>query len=210
MDHNSRTVIASVLNGRSLLEHPFYRRWEEGRLVDGELTAYAEQYRFFETALPGFLAELANSLAGAARDAVTENLADETASPSHLELFGGFASFYGASDTTISPAMAALLDAYRTNAATSPASALGGVLAYEAQGAAIADTKAEGLARHYGANEDALTFWRTHAGLENDHATWLFDATDAYAADEDFASGARRVADAWWAFLDERELLVAA
>src|ERR1700722_11629215 len=39
-----RDALADALAGRQLLAHPFYRRWEAGTLVDGELAAYAEQY----------------------------------------------------------------------------------------------------------------------------------------------------------------------
>jgi pyrroloquinoline-quinone synthase len=211
MAHTTATTIESALEGRRLLEHPFYRRWEAGELRDGELRAYAEQYRHFEASLPGILeAVIATLPNGAARDAVTDNLFDEIGAPTHLELFDGFADHYGAQDVPASPAMSNLLDAYRDNLAHSNAAALGGILAYEVQGAGIADTKSTGLTEFYGSTEAAATFWRVHGQVEGDHAQWLLDSCETFASDPSFADGARRVADAWWIFLDEREALVAA
>src|ERR1700722_16656982 len=95
-----------VLSDRQLLDHPFYRRWEAGELSRDELTLYAEQYRFFEAMLPEFLETLSDQLPeGVARNCVVANLADETGSPSHLELFDRFAAHYGATQPSISPAM---------------------------------------------------------------------------------------------------------
>jgi len=206
------TLLEGALEGRRLLEHPFYRRWEAGELKDGELKSYAEQYRYFEANLPIFLAELAARLPeGAAQAAVADNLRDEVASPSHLDLFESFATAFGATDAAISPAMAALVDEYRAVLNEGDVSAIAGLLAYEAQGAAIADSKGEGLRRHYGADESATKFWDVHGTLEADHATWTMDGLASMNGDAEVISlGARRIADAWWNFLTEREELAAA
>ena len=59
----------TILNGKRLLEHPFYRRWEDGALEMSELASYAAQYRRFEAQLPSFLEALSGMLEG---EAVTE------------------------------------------------------------------------------------------------------------------------------------------
>jgi pyrroloquinoline-quinone synthase len=208
MTTNLRTIVDDALAGRRLLEHPFYRRWEDGLLTRDELTRYAEQYRHFEAALPATLAALAGGLSGDARDAVLDNLRDETGTPTHLELFDGFAAHYDATPAEPSPAMADLLAAYDAALASGPAAGLAGVLAYEAQGAEIAETKSVGLREFYGADDEACEFWRVHGLVEDSHAAWLFAAgsgLDGAGARE----GARLVADAWWAFLDEREAVAA-
>ena len=56
------SVVATALDGKRLLYHPFYRRWEAGEVTLGELADYAAQYRHFESYLPSFLGELADSL----------------------------------------------------------------------------------------------------------------------------------------------------
>ena len=195
-----------------LLDHPFYRRWEEGTLVEGELANYAAQYRFFEAQLPGFLAELAGQLDGEAASLVNANLADEVGGPAtHLELFDRFAhSVQAPQGVEISDAMKALVDVYAEALSSGDAAFSLGVLAgYEVQAAEVADTKGAGLAAHYGVDETGREFWELHAGLEAAHADWTMTA----AADMDaarFAQGAQASAAAWWGYLDEREALVAA
>jgi pyrroloquinoline-quinone synthase len=197
-----------ALNDRQLLDHPFYQRWEMGTLTRDELARYAEQYRHFETMMPGFLVQLRDSLEpGEAHDLVDANLMDEVSPPSHLELFEQFATSFGATDAPASPAMVSLLDAYVEVASQGPVSALAGLLAYESQGAAVAHSKGLGLAKHYSAPAEALVFWEEHGSIEGDHAEWTFDALASLDPDiDDVRVAARRVGDAWWAFLDEREL----
>jgi pyrroloquinoline quinone (PQQ) biosynthesis protein C len=205
-------LLDQSLEGRRLLEHPFYRRWEAGLLVDGELRNYAEQYRYFESHLVEFLGALAQRLPeGVARASVRDNLRDEVSSPSHLELFEQFAEFYEAHGAPISPAMDRLIAAYESVLERSNAVALAGLLAYEVQGAGIAVSKSEGLRQHYGASDAAAMFWDVHGTLEGDHARWTLDGLAALSpSDEDVRSGVSDVANAWWEFLTEREALVAA
>lgn len=212
MTNTVTALLDQALEGRRLLDHPFYRRWEAGALHEGELQHYAEQYRYFEAHLPLFLAELAGRLPeGPAQAAVNANLRDEVAPPTHLDLFESFARFYGATNAEISPAMQTLIDEYRDVLATSDVAAIAGLLAYEAQGAAIADTKAEGLRVHYGANDSATNFWDVHGSVEADHAAWTMDALASLGGDDAaIVAAARRIADAWWNFLSERDELIAA
>ncbi len=200
-----------VLSDRQLLDHPFYRRWEAGELSREELTSYAEQYRHFEAMLPSFLRQLSDELeSGAARDLVLANLSDEVSAPSHLELFDDFGAFVGAADVAPSPAMSDLLAAYGEVAQRGAVSSLAGLLAYESQGAAVADSKGAGLAAHYGAPDEALAFWREHSSIEDEHADWTFDALSSLDPDlDEVYASARLVGEAWWAFLDERESLAA-
>ena len=178
-------------------------------MKDGELTNYAEQYRYFETMLPTFLLSLSEQLPkGPAQDSVLDNYRDEVSSPSHLELFEAFANFYGASNAQISPAMKSLVTSYDEVLQRSPVAALAGLLAYEYQGAAIADSKAQGLIKHFNASSDVVTFWTVHGTVEEDHAKWTMEALSSLEPDEaEVEFAARLVGEAWWAFLDERELL---
>jgi pyrroloquinoline-quinone synthase len=197
-----------ALRDRQLLDHPFYRRWEAGELNREELTRYAEQYRHFERMMPQFLTQLRDNLApGEARDLVEANLRDEVSPPSHLELFELFARSFDATDAAPSPAMRGVLDAYDGVARRGPVAALAGLLAYESQGAAVADSKGAGLVKHYEAPLEALLFWDEHGSIEGDHAEWTFDALTSLSPDlDEMRSAARLVGDAWWSFLDEREL----
>ena len=209
MDTTRTQQIEMALEGRRLLDHPFYVRWQAGELRDTELRTYAEQYRFFERQFPTFLTALSELLApGPARDAVLANLHDETSAPSHLELFDDFANAVGADDAEITPAMAALLNAYTQVLDEGADVALAGLVAYELQGAAIAETKRDGLERHYGVSGDGLEFWTVHGSIEDDHACWTLDALDSIEAPEGAVNrGVSLVGNAWWDFLDERETM---
>jgi pyrroloquinoline-quinone synthase len=204
-------VLAEAIVGRHLLAHPFYRRWEAGTLTEGELAAYAEQYRHIERELPVTLAAIADALPpGRARDLVEANLEDELGSPEpHVQLFESFALAAGATpDAPATPSTAALLAVVRTTASNDPVAALAMVAAYEVQAADIAASKGDGLRRHYGFDAEGTRFWDVHRTQEVEHAGWSMDALKALGADPDVVQAAATVsADSWWLFLSAREEL---
>lgn len=201
-------ALAGALADRRLLDHPFYRRWQRGEVSIAELGAYGAQYRHFEAGLPAFLSALVEELPeGTARRLVAANLADELGDPvPHLELFGAFATAVAATDAPASPATVGLLETYEELLADGPAAALAGFAAYECQAPEVARSKAEGLRRHYGLGDDGVAFWDLHAEVDARHGAWATEALSSTADDVTVvARAARRAADAWWAFLDERE-----
>src|SRR5580693_315287 len=110
-------AVARSLEGRALLTHPFYQRWEAGQLELSELAEYAVHYRAFEAALPVVLSAVVDrlreegSLDAAAM--VERNLADELGRPRpHLALFDRFADALPApgNPTSPGPAAGALVD----------------------------------------------------------------------------------------------------
>jgi pyrroloquinoline-quinone synthase len=207
-------ALIDALTGRRLLTHPFYRRWEAGTLADGELAAYAEQYRHLEGELPLTLAAIAGQLpAGRARTLVEANLADELGEPaSHAVMFESFARAAGArEDVAPTKATAGLLSAIRSAAGRDPVAALSMVAAYEVQAADIAASKADGLRRHYGLDAEGTRFWDVHTTQEVAHAGWSTEALAVVDADAAVVHGSARVAaEAWWDFLTEREELAPA
>jgi pyrroloquinoline-quinone synthase len=207
-------ALHDALQGRYLLTHDFYQRWEAGELGEGELAAYAEQYRVIERELPVTLKAIASELPeGPARRLVEANLADELGHPApHVELFEAFAGAAGArSGVAASPATAALVAAVRAAVSADPVAALAMVAAYEVQAADIAASKADGLRRHYGFGTEGTRFWDVHVTQEADHAGWSIEALEALGADPDVVrAAAKTAADAWWEFLSEREALAPA
>jgi pyrroloquinoline-quinone synthase len=204
-------ALRDAIEGRQLLTHAFYRRWEAGTLAEGELAAYAEQYRLIERELPVTLSAIAAELPeGRSRTLVQANLADEMGRPApHAELFESFATSAGAaSDVAPTAATAALLAAVRAAASSDPMEALAMVAAYEVQAADIAATKADGLRRHYGMDAEGTRFWDVHVSQEAEHAGWSVEALSALQADPAVVHAAAKVAaDGWWSFLSEREAL---
>jgi pyrroloquinoline quinone (PQQ) biosynthesis protein C len=215
-DRTSRAALSNALfravEGRALLTHPFYRRWEAGRLAPEELAEYAVHYREFEAALPVVLGAVAEALTAEGKHEaaalVRRNLADELGRPEpHLALFDRFADGLGA-DTARSagPAATALVAAYHELADEGPEAALAGLAAYETQAAAVAASKADGLRRFYGVGAAGTEFWEVHATMDADHGEWTIDGLAQCGAEPSATfRAARRAADAWWALLDERE-----
>jgi pyrroloquinoline-quinone synthase len=206
-------AFAGMLSDRRLLDHPFYRRWEQGEVSIGELAAYAAQYRYFEAYLPGFLSSLVAGLPeGGARDLVASNLADELGDPvPHVELFERFAAAVAATVDPASPATRSLLSTYDDLLTESPLAALAGFVAYECQASEVARRKADGLRRDHGLDDDAVSFWEHHASVDRQHGEWIQQAlVESTETPGQLAPFIRRGADAWWAWLDEREALVPA
>ncbi len=212
-DHPLALAMASALEGRDLLSHPFYQRWQSGDLAPVELAEYAVQYRAFESALPVVLTAVVDQLRAEgeveAAATVGQNLHDELGRPEpHLALFDRFASALEVQATSTDPGPAAqlLVATYADLVADGPIAAVAGLAAYETQAAVIATTKADGLRQRYGMDAAGTEFWDVHAAMEADHGDWALDALALLGADPDeVAEAARRGADAWWAFLDERE-----
>ena len=202
------TAISDSLDGLRLLDHPFYRNWQEGLLSQEDLARYAEQYRFFEQVLPSILTRIAGDLPeGGARELVERNLEDETSRPEpHVKLFEGFAGATGARPRSeLSEATWALIDLYRHAAEEGPVPALAVVGAYEVQAGEIAASKAASLSDLYGMSADGTRFWDVHSAMEADHAAWTTQAlADLDAGSGEVADWASRSASAWWSFLDDR------
>lgn len=201
--------LSSALANRRLLDHPFYRRWEAGALVPGELGAYAAQYRHFETSVPGMLRQLLDQLdEGPAAALVRRNLADEESNPeAHVLLFERFAAAVGApSQAPPTAATQHLLDTYGRLIDAGGAEGLAALVAYEIQAPEIAASKADGLRRHHDLDEAATRFWDVHATMDIDHAEWAIEALAALPTTADAViDAAATAADSWWAFLDDRE-----
>jgi pyrroloquinoline-quinone synthase len=204
-------VVEEALEGRRLLSHPFYQRWSHGELRREELGAYAAQYRFIEAGLPRWLGSIqSHATSPVVRDLVQRNLDDEVGGAvTHLELFDRFAAAVGAvkpGTTEIGPATRSLLNTHDQLVASSPAEGLTAVLAYELQSPEVSASKAAGLRSQYGVDGASVAFWDVHALVEGDHASWTLDAVVTAGGEPAMVGpAARRAADSWWAFLDERE-----
>ena len=203
------TAISRSVGGARLLDHPYYRAWQEGELTLEDLRTYAEQYRHFERNLPEVLAEAAAQMErGEARRLVEANLDDELTNPRpHVDLFEDFGRAVGASDEMEpSSTMARIVGLYRDAATEGPVALLAVVGAYEAQAAEIAATKASALESHYGIDGTGTSFWAVHSVIEEQHSAWTVEALENIgAAEAEVADWSLRSAEAWWRFLDERQ-----
>ncbi|HMC09202.1 MAG TPA: hypothetical protein VKL22_07770 [Actinomycetota bacterium] len=81
-------AIDRMIEEQHLLMHPFYHRWQKGKVSLDALRSYAVQYYAYESALPLFLEKaMAHLPEGPALEALKENLNDEAGGPCpHPEL----------------------------------------------------------------------------------------------------------------------------
>ena len=181
-------VIAHAIEGRRLLDHAYYRKWQAGALHTMDLARYAGQYRHFERVLPEALVRISRAVHDEpARDLVEANLRDESTYPEpHLDLFDRFAAAVGArAEDSLSRGTRQLVDLYRSGATAGPVPGLAVIAGYEVQASEIAATKADALRRHYRLGVEHIQFWDVHARIEQAHAGWTNEALDLLGASPD-------------------------
>jgi pyrroloquinoline-quinone synthase len=205
------SAIDRIIEDRHLLRHPFYERWQKGKVSLDVLREYAKQYYAYESKLPAFLgAALRHLEDGPAKEAVAANLADESGMPEpHPELWLRFTDALGLSrdDVTsadLTPRTINLVETYASLCERGADEALSALYAYEAQFSAIARSKGEGLRQHYDVDAEALRFFDIHAELDDEHAAALRSGM----VDSEISRESIHLAvEAWWCMLDQFEVL---
>ncbi len=134
----------------NLLEHPFYQAWSAGVLPVPALRDYAREYGAFICELPaGWRVQ---------NDEETAHEEEE-----HIELWAQFADALGVQiGMAERPAVRQLVMTARELFAE-PATALGALYAFEAQQPATAQSKLEGLIRHYSLPDGVRPYFEVHA-----------------------------------------------
>jgi pyrroloquinoline-quinone synthase len=182
----------AVCDRRSILRHPFYRRWEAGELTRDDLAFYAGEYRHAVCAL----ADLADA------SSLQEHAAEEAA---HVELWDQFAAELGAElDREPRAETAACVAAWN-----SPADELEGIAALyaiESTQPEVSRTKLDGLVRFYGFEQGAGTeYFTLHAERDLEHAEQSRSLLEDRAGSDDadrLVAAAERVLVANWELLD--------
>ncbi len=210
----------------NLLQHPFYQAWSKGELTREDLREYAAEYWHHVSAFPTYLSALHSRLPdGEMRREVLRNLAEEEGVDSamgrpHSDLWMDFAAGMGATrgeveGRAVQPEMTELVATFRALMQEGTASsAMAALYAYESKVPAIATTKAEGLAAHYGTEGVAARYFTLHQTADVAHASvWreLIDKELAASpeAEEAALAAGERAAKALWVALDgvERQRL---
>ena len=145
------------IDAKHLLHHPFYTKWNEGTLPREALREYARQYYAFESSFPRFLSALHSRTEDAAvRQTLLDNLWDEEHGlDNHAEMWLQFAEGIGVARDDVksaprNPATQHLVDLYREVTTERPvAEGVAALYAYERQVPEVAQSKIEGLKRHY-------------------------------------------------------------
>lgn len=176
---NPLDSIDAQVAARHLLTHPFYQSWTKGELSMDALQDYARQYYHHVAAFPTYLSAVhSNAEDQETRKEILRNLVDEEAGdPNHPELWLRFAEAVGVSRDDVRsvelwPETRNLIDTFRDvcrNGSTEQG--LAALYAYESQIPAVAESKIDGLTRHYGIEDpNGLAYFRVHIEADREHA----------------------------------------
>ena len=160
-----------------LLNHPFYKSWNDGKLTREIIKAYAEQFYQHVKAFPRYISAT-HSLCEdiSKRKILLENLQDEEKeNADHPKLWKNFAKAMGADETKIETVSKEkfttdMIDNFFKNGRASYAEGLASLYTYERQIPEIAETKIRGLKNHYGvSSKEGLEFFEVHKSADKHH-----------------------------------------
>jgi pyrroloquinoline-quinone synthase len=209
------TALAAAVMDYSMLKHPFYVAWTEGKLSQEILAEYAKQYYAHVQAFPTYVSAVHSRCDDVAlRQELLENLIEEErGTENHPELWLRFAEGLGASRDDVKAAKLLPLTAASVARLQSLTQSddfrcgLAALYAYEFQIPEVARTKREGLKSFYGIDsERAVSFFRVHEDIDVLHqqtAKQILGDRCQTAEDQVSAiESARESAKALWSFLD--------
>jgi len=173
--HSLIQKLDRIIEERSLLKHPFYQSWSDGKLTREALAGYSKEYYQLVKAVPIFMTQLMDHVPLSLYDELDFHQQEEF---SHIGMWERFASGLGISRND-------LLNyngLYKTNHAISGMHQLMGSLesgavamyALEKEIPKISQIKLEGLAEFYGlTSEDVTKYFKEHTEADIRHtASW--------------------------------------
>lgn len=206
--------IDTKVEERSMLRHPFYQAWTEGRLPLDTLRSYSRQYFHHVEAFPRAVSAV-HSLCPdrEGRRMLAENLAEEegieAGKQDHATLWLMFACGLGQSESAVrgenlNPETKALIDSFSRLSRQSYAAGLGALYAYESQFPAVASAKIEGLTERYSIDEEeVLRFFRVHESADLAHSFVCRTLLDRLPPEQqaEAVDAGEQLAGALWNFL---------
>jgi pyrroloquinoline-quinone synthase len=175
-----------------LLNHPFYKSWNEGKLTREIIKDYAEQYYQHVKAFPRYISAT-HSLCEdiEKRKILLENLNDEeNKEADHPKLWKNFAIAMGADAEEIEKVKADqftqdMIDNFFRNGRSTYAEGLASLYTYERQIPEIAETKIQGLKKHYGVHsKEGLEFFVAHKAADVHHRVECEKLLDGLSVEE--------------------------
>lgn len=164
--------IDKIIEERSLLKHPFYEMWSDGKLTQESLAGYSKEYFQLVKAVPEFMAPIIEK----APDSVVSELVDNQQEESdHIKPWISFAGELGISENELIP----YSGLEKTNQAVSDLAELMNTFdsgacamyAFEKEIPKVSQTKLEGLKEFYGIDtKDAIEYFEEHMTADIRHA----------------------------------------
>ena len=175
-----------------LLNHPFYKSWNEGKLTREIIKDYAEQYYQHVKAFPRYISATHSICEDIEkRKILLENLQDEeNPNGDHPKLWKNFALAMGADADKIEDVKREwftndMIENFFHQARKSYAEGLASLYTYERQIPEIAETKIRGLKKFYGVNsKEGLEFFEAHKAADVIHRKECEKLLDALTEEE--------------------------
>ena len=175
-----------------LLNHPFYKSWNEGKLTREIIKDYAEQYYQHVKAFPRYISATHSICEDIEkRKILLENLQDEeNPNADHPKLWKNFALAMGADKDKIEDVKKEwftndMIENFFHQARKSYAEGLASLYTYERQIPEIAETKIRGLKNFYGVTtKKGLEFFEAHKAADVIHRKECEKLLDALTEEE--------------------------
>ena len=175
-----------------LLNHPFYKSWNEGKLTREIIKDYAEQYYQHVKAFPRYISATHSICEDIEkRKILLENLQDEeNPNADHPKLWKNFAIAMGADVDKIEDVKREwftndMIENFFHQARKSYAEGLASLYTYERQIPEIAETKIRGLKNFYGVtSKEGLEFFEAHKAADVIHRKECEKLLDALTEEE--------------------------
>ncbi len=175
-----------------LLNHPFYKSWNEGKLTREIIKDYAEQYYQHVKAFPRYISATHSICEDIEkRKILLENLQDEeNPNADHPKLWKNFALAMGADADKIEDVKREwftndMIENFFHQARKSYAEGLASLYTYERQIPEIAETKIRGLKNFYGVtSKEGLEFFEAHKAADVIHRKECEKLLDALTSEE--------------------------
>ena len=164
--------IDEMIEERSLLKHPFYEMWSDGKLTLDSLSGYSKEYFQLVKAVPGFMSPIIQK---APQHVVNELVANQQEEADHIQPWIKFAGALGIDEETLQnyeglpktkqavEDLSKLMNSYEDGACA--------MYAFEKEIPKISQVKLEGLAEFYGiSSEQATEYFKLHTEADVRHA----------------------------------------
>jgi len=164
--------IDEMIEERSLLKHPFYQMWSDGKLTKESLAGYSKEYFQLVKAVPVFMTPIIEKAPDTVVSELVENQQEESA---HIKPWIAFAGELEISEDEL----VSYSGTAKTQKAVSDLNELmvtfdGGasaMYAFEKEIPKISQTKLDGMAEFYGmTNDEATGYFKLHTEADIRHA----------------------------------------
>lgn len=164
--------IDEMIEERSLLKHPFYQMWSDGKLSLNSLSGYSKEYFQLVKAVPLFMTPIIEK---APHDVISELIDNRQEESDHIKSWIKFAGELGISESELIKydglektkkavsELSELMNTYEGGACA--------MYAFEKEIPKISQTKLDGLAEFYGiSNPEATEYFKLHTEADIRHA----------------------------------------